>query len=76
MRYLNSEQYIFVLLDRGFVGYIFLQPVANTYPENAHTEVITFRFFVVQFKGDWKYLVQLFNLTNQPTKEKAGLQSP
>ena len=54
----------------------FLQPVANTYPENAHTEVITFRFFVVQFKGDWKYLVQLFNLTNQPTKEKAGLQSP
>ena len=29
------------------------------------------RCFVMSFKGDWKYLIQLFNMTNAPSKEKA-----
>lgn len=36
-----------------------------------HIEVITLQCYVMQFKGDWKYLVQLFNFTNTASKEKA-----
>jgi len=25
----------------------------------------------MSFKGDWKYLIQLFNMTNTPSKEQA-----
>lgn len=33
-------------------------------------EVLTMRCFVMSFKGDWKYLIQLFNMTNTPSKEQ------
>jgi hypothetical protein len=33
---------------------------------------VKLRFYVMNFKGDWKYLVQLFNFRKNPSTEKAG----
>ena len=32
---------------------------------------VKLRFYVMNFKGDWKYLVQLFNFRKNPSTEKA-----
>ena len=43
------------------------------YPPSFQVHPVTVKFFVMSFKGDWKYLKQLFNLDRHPSTEKAGL---
>lgn len=38
-------------------------------------KVLTTRFFVVNFKGDWKYLYQLFCMERYASKEEAWISS-
>jgi len=35
-------------------------------------EVLEFDVYVCSFKGDWKYIGQLFNLDRNPSTEQAG----
>ena len=43
----------------------------NWYRNISPCKVLTLRCFVASFKGDWKYMTQLFNLSNTPSKEQA-----
>ena len=41
---------------------------------SAHAiKVMTFDMFCMNFKGDWKYIWQLFSLNRYATKEEAGV---
>ena len=51
---------------------IFGKPRKNSHQEHTHK----LHFFVMNFKGDWKYLKQLFLLTKDASKEKAGKMLP
>ena len=42
-------------------------------PETRASKVMEFDVFCMNFKGDWKYLWQLFSLNRYATKEEAGV---
>jgi hypothetical protein len=46
-------------------------PLTNSH----HAQVLDIRFYVVNFKGDWKFLMQLFCMERYATREEAWIQT-